>query len=219
MSDAIRPSHLPLAKEIKYPIKTDKSENTSPIEMNEDMFPETICIANDMPQSSSSNLSLDKSEPEKRSTKKRTAKTKKGSGKKDFSPKRVCEQEDIVIITTRTVHYTLKPPPSVEWKRKAISCLQRYTPIQIIDKLSNPDCINSIPCSEISPHIRDGVVGDGNCGFRAIAKQLTGTESNHPVIRAAIVQYMYDSNVNRTTHSIITSATVLTLTVIFIQPK
>ena len=60
---------------------------------------------------------------------------------------------------------------------------------------------------------------DGNCGFRAIAKQLTGTESNHSAIRAAIVQYMYDSNVNRTTHSIITSATVLTLTVIFIQPK
>ena len=77
MSDAIRPSHLPLTKEIKYPIKTDKYENTSPIEMNEDMFPETICITNDVPQSSSSDLSQDKREPEKRFTTKQTARTKK----------------------------------------------------------------------------------------------------------------------------------------------
>ena len=95
----------------------------------------------------------------------------------------------------------------MKWKRKAIACLQNYTPILIIDKLSNSDCKNSMACSEISPHIQDGVLGDGNCGFRAIAKQQTGTESNHPAIRAAIVQYMYDFNVNRTTHPIITSAT------------
>ena len=77
MSDGIRPSHLPLVKEIKYPIKTDKSENTSQIEMNEDMFPETICIANNMSQSSSSNLSQKPRKPEKRSTKNELLELKK----------------------------------------------------------------------------------------------------------------------------------------------
>ena len=78
----------------------------------------------------------------------------------------------------------------MEWKKGAIATLQKYTTIQIIDKIAEPDQINPKPCPEIYPHIRDEVLGDGNCGFRALSKQITGTEFNHAAIRAALVQFM-----------------------------
>ena len=84
----------------------------------------------------------------------------------------------------------LNPPPSVAWLRLAIATLQRYTSITIVDRSSNPQPINSVECQEIYPHVLDKVTGDGHCGFRARAKSITGTDSNHVAIRAAVVAFM-----------------------------
>ena len=75
-------------------------------------------------------------------------------------------------------------------EKGAIATLQKYTTIQIIDKTTEPDQINPKPGPEIYPYIQEEVLGDGNCGFRALSKQITGTEFNHAVIRAALVQCM-----------------------------
>ena len=68
-----------------------------------------------------------------------------------------------------------------------ICTLRQYTSIKIVDRSSNPQPIISVECQEIYLHVLDKVTGDGHCGFRALAKSLTGTDSNHVVIRAAVV--------------------------------
>ena len=87
----------------------------------------------------------------------------------------------------------LKPPPNVTWKRLAIATLQHYTSIPIEDRSANPRPINSVQCQEIYPHVLDKVTGDGHCGFRALAKAITGTDANHAAIRAAVVAFMHQS--------------------------
>ena len=91
----------------------------------------------------------------------------------------------------------VKPPPDVEWKRRAIATIQKYTTIPVIDKTSTPDVINYQACPEIHPHLRDKVTGDGHCGFRALSKSITGTESNHAAFRAAVVAFMRSSCAGR----------------------
>ena len=87
----------------------------------------------------------------------------------------------------------LKPPPNVAWIRLAIATLQQYTSITIVDRSSNPQPINAVECQEIYPHILDKVTGDGHCGFRALAKSITGTDSNHAALRAVVVAFMQQS--------------------------
>ena len=36
-----------------------------------------------------------------------------------------------------------------------------------------------VQCQAIYPHVLDKVTGDGHCGYRALAKAITGTDSNH----------------------------------------
>ena len=47
-----------------------------------------------------------------------------------------------------------------------------------------------IKCPEITPHICDSIKGNGNCLFRAISKETTGTQKNHGAIREAIINFM-----------------------------
>ena len=48
-------------------------------------------------------------------------------------------------------------------------------------------------CGEIAPHIRDSVLGDGNCLFRAISKEINGTEENYIAIRLAALGYLREN--------------------------
>ena len=104
----------------------------------------------------------------------------------------------------------LKPPPSVARLRLATATLQLYTSIEIVDKSSNPQPINSVECQEIYLHVLDKVTGDGHCGFRALAKSITGTDSNHAAIRAAVVVFMRQSCSGRRRPSIVSTKTLLT---------
>lgn len=91
----------------------------------------------------------------------------------------------------------LKPPPDLAWQQQAIATLQRYTSTTIVDRTSAPQPINSIKCQEIYLHLLDKVTADGHCGFRALSKSITGTESNHTAIRAAVVTFIQHSCAGR----------------------
>ena len=78
----------------------------------------------------------------------------------------------------------------MEWKDLAINRLSSLAGVSAINKIRSPDPLKPVPCREIAPHIRDVVHGDGHCLFRALSKELTGTEDNHLLIRQAITSFM-----------------------------
>ena len=87
--------------------------------------------------------------------------------------------------------YTVTGPlPTVEWKDLALNRLSSLAGVSAINKIRSPDPLKPVPCREIAPHIRDVVRGDGHCFFRALSKELTGTEDNHLLIRRAITSFM-----------------------------
>ena len=85
----------------------------------------------------------------------------------------------------------LLPPPSTnkEWVQKAVAMISKYSGLLVFER---NDSLKEIPCSEIAPHIRDVIIGDGACFFRAISKAITGTENNHFAIRKSLVNFMLD---------------------------
>ena len=62
--------------------------------------------------------------------------------------------------------------------------------MNIHNNLSTPARVRCVRCGEIAPHIRDRVLGGGNCLFRAISKEITGTEENHTAVRLAALGYL-----------------------------
>ena len=50
-----------------------------------------------------------------------------------------------------------------------------------------------VHCGKIAPHICDSVLGDGNCLFRAISTEITGTEENHIDIRLTALGYLREN--------------------------
>ena len=72
----------------------------------------------------------------------------------------------------------------------ALNRLNSLAGVSGINKIRSPDPLKPVPCREIAPHIRDVVRGDGQCFFRALSKELTGTEDNHLLIRRAITSFM-----------------------------
>ena len=72
----------------------------------------------------------------------------------------------------------------------ALNRLNSLAGVSGINKIRSPDPLKPVPCREIAPHIRDVVRGDGQCFFRALSKELTGTEDNHLLIRRAITSFV-----------------------------
>ena len=58
--------------------------------------------------------------------------------------------------------------------------------------LPRPQRTNSDRLS--TPEILENVQGDGNCFFRAMSREISGSEHNHKKIRDAIVSFMLESN-------------------------
>ena len=65
--------------------------------------------------------------------------------------------------------------------------------MSVHNNLSSPARVRRVRCGEIAPHIRDSVLGDGNCLFRAISKEITGTEENHIAVRLAALGYLREN--------------------------
>ena len=79
------------------------------------------------------------------------------------------------------------PLPSPEWMSNVRTLLQKWSS-QSLETESEP--VAEIKCPEITPHICDSINGDGNCLFRAISKETTGTQKNHGVVQEAIINFM-----------------------------
>ena len=125
------------------------------------------------------------------------------SAKRECKGKSKCTPSSSVTVIP-VVHFRpatgsseLKPSPDVEWKKQAIATMQKYTTIPIVGESALPDSNSYEVCQEISPHLLDRVVGDGHCGFRALSKSITGTESNHAAFRASLVAFMRSSCAGR----------------------
>ena len=79
------------------------------------------------------------------------------------------------------------PLPTEEWKSAARDVIAKLSRCKLTARSQR---VQKIPCRDIEPHIRDRVRGDDNCLFRALSKEVTGTESNHQAVRQAIVNFM-----------------------------
>ena len=125
-----------------------------------------------------------------------------GSGSKEPQPARGDGSVDLSdevrimgIEFTASCPVVGSPGPTTEWQKEAGAFLTELTKKTVrlrdqrINKVGSPD----IPAG----FVRDKIVGDGNCLFRAIAKAVTGTEANHTAVREAVCEFMLlDSNVH-----------------------
>ena len=68
------------------------------------------------------------------------------------------------------------PLPTPEWKTNAGTILQQWSGLPLI---TEPESDVEIVRSEILPHVCDSIIADGNCLFRALSKEITGTQENH----------------------------------------
>ena len=66
--------------------------------------------------------------------------------------------------------------PTPEWKSNPGTMLQQWSGLPLITE-SESDV--EIVHSEILPQVCDSIIGDGNCLFRALSKEITGTQENH----------------------------------------
>ena len=78
-------------------------------------------------------------------------------------------------------------PPDQEWISKAMGYLHNWSKVTI-DAYREADQI--MVEDSVAPHLVDTIVGDGHCLFRAIAKIITGSQTNHGAVRQAVVQWM-----------------------------
>ena len=81
------------------------------------------------------------------------------------------------------------PLPSPEWMLNVCSVLAKLSDLPLI---LDSEPINETTCSEISPHVRDTILPDGNCLLRALSKEVTGTQENHRAVRLSIIAFMLE---------------------------
>ena len=79
------------------------------------------------------------------------------------------------------------PEPTEEWKARAVAYITKLCKQPVTLRNSR---INKIDSTNIRPYVRDKIVGDGNCLFRAISKAVTGNEANHFAVRTIICDFM-----------------------------
>lgn len=83
------------------------------------------------------------------------------------------------------------PLPSPECMSGVCQELEHWSGLSLVTE-SEPVHVST--CPEIMPHTCDSILGDGNCLFRALSKELTGTQENHKAVRIAIVNFMEQPN-------------------------
>ena len=83
------------------------------------------------------------------------------------------------------------PLPSPEWKQHACEMVSQWSGVSVSSEL---EPVQAVECPEISPHVRDSIVGDGHCLFRSISKELTGTQTNHKAVRLAVSKFLTNSD-------------------------
>ena len=99
--------------------------------------------------------------------------------------------ECIVVGVSNSSIQPSGPLPNLEWKQSACEMIRCWSSLPVITE-SEP--IKPIECSELLPHVCDAIVGDGHCLFRALSKEVTGTQINHKAVRLAITNFLTNSH-------------------------
>ena len=81
------------------------------------------------------------------------------------------------------------PLPSPDWKQHACEMVSKWSHVPLN---SESEPVKAIKCAEILPHVRDSIKGDGHCLFRALSKEITGTQKNHRAVRLAVKNFLTD---------------------------
>ena len=100
-----------------------------------------------------------------------------------------CFVDDEKTKAAQKVVHEMLPPPSTneKWVQEAVSIISKFSGMEVVRR---KDPVKQIPCSEIAPHVRDKIVGDGACFFRTLSKAITGTEANHYPVRMSLIKFM-----------------------------
>jgi len=77
--------------------------------------------------------------------------------------------------------------PTLQWKEEAIKFIEILSGKSISPVL---EANYIIPCDDLLPHFCDSIRGDGNCLFRALSKEVTGSQKHHLAVRLAIVNFI-----------------------------
>ena len=97
--------------------------------------------------------------------------------------------EDVAIVgCDPPKDFDFSLPPTPEWREEAIKCIEKFSGRTISPVVAESNVI--IPCEEILPHSLDKILGDGNCLFRALAKEITGSQKHHFEVRLAFVNFI-----------------------------
>jgi len=102
------------------------------------------------------------------------------------------DSEDLIIGDTEPG--TVGPSgllPSPECMSGVHQELEHWSGLSLVTE-SEPVHVSA--CPEIMPHTCDSILGDGNCLFRALSKEVTGTQENHKAVCVAIVNFMEHPN-------------------------
>ena len=83
--------------------------------------------------------------------------------------------------------FAITGAPTSSWRDDAMAFLGTLTDAPVVHVVEG---VIPLKCEELSPHIRDSMVPDGNCMYRAISKQVTGSQDNHMALRLAMIQFM-----------------------------
>ncbi|XP_041351000.1 OVARIAN TUMOR DOMAIN-containing deubiquitinating enzyme 9-like [Gigantopelta aegis] len=82
-------------------------------------------------------------------------------------------------------------PTDAPWRKFACQKLDIAQPKGRFPKRSPPGSLEKLPAKI------DTIVGDGNCLFRAISKEVSGTEKHHRTIRSQVVQVLGDERYSK----------------------
>ena len=83
--------------------------------------------------------------------------------------------------------FAITGTPTPTWRDDAMAFLATLTDVTLVHEHED---VRPVECQEIAPHIRDSIRPDGNCLYRAISKQVTGSQDNHMALRLAMIQFM-----------------------------
>ena len=181
--DVIHPTNLPQPTDAAYPSRPNIISN-APLSF-ESMEQDNSHIDNNMQTTSKCSVpqtTLSSNNTNFQVTRKRPVPSTRPSN----SSKKTCSSQSAPLASSQPNAPAIPgPSPTTDWKKHAIAAIQKYTSIPIIDKTATPHANNSQVCPEIHPYLINKVIGDGHCGFRAISKSITGTESNHTALKSS----------------------------------
>ena len=83
--------------------------------------------------------------------------------------------------------FAITGTPTPNWRVDAMAFLATLADVPLVHEHED---VRPIVCLEVAPHIRDSIRPDGNCLYRVISKQVTGSQDNHMALRLAMIQFM-----------------------------